>query len=273
MTTRRLLPLLFSLVLLSSCGLLPEQIDETKNWSANKFYAEASASMAESDYEKAIEYYQKLEARYPFGRYAMQAQLDIAYAHYKNEEPELALAAADRFIRLHPTNPFVDYAYYLKGIVNFNRSVGFFDRFIPVDSSQRDPGAAADSFKDFSELIRRFPDSKYSADARKRLIHLRNNMAKYQVHVARYYMKRGAYLAAVNRCIEVVEKYQRTPAVEEALEVMIEAYDKMGQETLSKDAQRVLALNREKGTFLIQGEPEVKPLSRKIWDFLELDKN
>jgi outer membrane protein assembly factor BamD len=98
-------------------------------------------------------------------------------------------------------------------------------------------------------------------------------MAKYQVHVARYYMKRGAYLAAVNRCIEVVEKYQRTPAVEEALEVMIEAYDKMGQETLSKDAQRVLALNREKGTFLIQGEPEVKPLSRKIWDFLELDKN
>jgi outer membrane protein assembly factor BamD len=273
MTIRRLLSLLLSMVLLSSCGLLPEQIDETKNWSASKFYAEASASMAEHDYEKAVEYYEKLEARYPFGRYAMQAQLDIAYAHYKNEEPELALAAADRFIRLHPTNPHVDYVYYLKGIVNFNRSVGFFDRFIPIDSSQRDPGAAADSFKDFSELIRRFPDSQYSADARKRLVHLRNNMAKYQVHVARYYMRRGAYLAAANRCIEVVENYQRTPAVEDALEVMIEAYDKMGLETLSNDAQRVLALNRQKGTFDIPGEPEVKPLSRKIWDYLELDKN
>ncbi len=273
MTTRRLLSILLLPLLLSSCGLLPEQIDETKDWSANKFYAEASASMAENDYDTAIEYYEKLEARYPFGRYAMQAQLDVAYAHYKNEEPELAIAAADRFIKLHPTNPYVDYAYYLKGIVNFNRSVGFFDRFIPVDSSQRDPGAAADSFKDFSELIRKFPDSPYSADAMKRLIHLRNNMAKYQVHVARYYMRRGAYLAAVNRCIDVVENYQRTFAVEEALEIMIEAYDKMGMETLSKDAQRVLALNRQNGTFNTPVEPEIKPLSRKIWEYLELDRN
>jgi outer membrane protein assembly factor BamD len=203
----------------------------------------------------------------------MQAQLDVAYAYYKYEEPESALAAADRFIKLHPTNPYVDYAYYLKGIVNFNRSIGFFDRFIPIDSSQRDPGASAESFKDFSTLIRKFPDSKYSEDARKRIVHLHNNMAKYHVHVARYYMKRGAYLAAANRCKEVVEKYQRSTAARDALVVMIEAYDALELEDLSKDAQRVLALNDAKGTFQMDEPEEVKPLGRRIWDYLELDVN
>ncbi len=270
----RLLTPFLLLLLLSACSLLPEQIDETKDWSANRFYSEASAALAEGDYQNAIKYYDLLEARFPFGRYAMQAQLDVAYAHYKYEEPEEAIAAANRFIKLNPTNPHVDYAYYLKGVVNFNRSVGFFDRFIPVDSSQRDPAAAVESFKDFSELIEKFPNSGYSADARKRLIHLRNNMARYHVHVAKYYMKRGAYLAAANRCIEVVENYQRTLAVKDALEIMIEAYNKLGLENLSKDAQRVLALNMQKGTFEIPDEePEVKPLSRQVWDYLGLDRN
>ncbi len=273
MNITRLLPSLLLLLLLTSCGLLPELADETKGWSASKFYSEASASLAEGDYETAIKYYEQLETRYPFGRYAMQSQLDVAYAYYRFEEPESAIAAADRFIKLHPTNPFVDYAYYLKGIVNFNRSIGFFDRFIPIDSSQRDPGSAAESFKDFSTLIRKFPNSRYAEDARKRVIHLHNNMAKYQVHVARYYMKRGAYLAAANRCIEVVEKYQRSSAVKDALEVMIEAYDALGLEDLSKDTQRVLALNEANGTFKGLEEPAVKPLGRRLWDYLELDKN
>ncbi len=273
MNITRLLPALLLLLLLTSCGLLPEVIDETKGWSASKFYSEASAALAEGDYETAIKYYEQLEARYPFGRYAMQAQLDVAYAYYRFEEPESALAAADRFIKLHPTNPYVDYAYYIKGIVNFNRSIGFFDRFIPIDSSQRDPGAAAESFKDFSTLIRKFPDSKYSEDARKRVIHLHNNMAKYQVHVARFYMKRGAYLAAANRCKEVIEKYQRSTAVRDALVVMIEAYDALEMEELSKDAQRVLALNDAQGTFQMDEPEEVKPLGRQLWDYLELDKN
>lgn len=273
MTAFRLLPTLIFLFALSACGILPDEIDLTKDWSASRLYSEASSNLSSGNYETAIKYYEKLEARYPFGRYATQGQLDIAYAYYKFEEPEQALAAAERFIKLHPAHSYVDYAYYLKGIVNFNRSVGFFDRFVPVDSSQRDPVAASDAFKDFSELIRRFPNSEYAADARKRLVHLRNNMALYNVHVARYYIKRGAFLAAANRCKEVIENYQRTPALKEALEVLIEAYELMEMDDLAKDAQRVLALNKAKGTFQTVGGPSVTPLSRKIWDYVGLDKN
>jgi len=231
--------------------------------------------MKEGDYEQAIELYEKLEARYPFGRYATQAQLDVAYAYYQYDEPESALAALDRFIKLHPRNSHVDYAYYLKGIVNFNRSIGFVDRFIPSDVSQRDAGAAMDSFDDFSELVRKFPNSKYTKDARKRLLYLRNNIAKHEVHVARYYLDRGAYLAAANRGVYVVENYQRAPAVREALQTMIEAYDKLGLERLSADARRVLAVNEAKGKFdyLDEDDANSKPLGRKVWEYLELDKN
>jgi outer membrane protein assembly factor BamD len=275
MAINRILTLLLAIILLSGCGLLPKEKDKTLGWSANKFYAEAHEALQGGDYEQAIEYYEKLEARFPFGRYAMQAQLDVAYAYYKFEEPESAIAALDRFIKLHPQNPNVDYAYYLKGIVNFNRSLGFIERFIPTDSSQRDPGAALDSFNDFSELVRKFPASKYSADARKRLIYLRNNLARHEMHVAHYYMTRGAYMAAANRCVHVLEKFQRTPAVKDALITMIEAYDKLGLDKLSADAQRVLAANEAKGYFdSLEPDPEAKKaLGRIIWDYLELDKN
>jgi outer membrane protein assembly factor BamD len=270
------LPVLFALLLLlSACSLLPKEVDETKGWSASKFYSEASAAMSEGDYEGAIKYYEGLEAKFPFGRYAMQAQLDGAYAYYKNGDQEQALAAADRFIKLHPSHPYVDYAFYMKGIVNFNRNLGFFDRFLPIDGSQRDSSAALDSFNDFSELIRRYPQSKYSADARKRLVFLRNNIASHQVHAARYYMKRGAYLAAANRCVKVVENYQRTPAVKEALELMVEAYDKLGLEQLSSDAKRVLTVNESKGYFksVEQEALDEDPIIRKVWDYIGLDKN
>ncbi|MEJ2529405.1 MAG: outer membrane protein assembly factor BamD [Gammaproteobacteria bacterium] len=275
MVTIRLPALIALLLLISACSLLPEQADETKGWSASKFYSEASAAMSDGDYETAIKYYEGLEAKFPFGRYAMQAQLDVAYAYYKNGDQEQAIAAADRFIKLHPTHPYVDYAFYMKGIVNFNRNMGLFDRFLPIDSSQRDSSAAMDSFNDFSELIRRYPQSKYSADARKRLVFLRNNIASHQVHAARYYMKRGAYLAAVNRCKKVVENYQRTPAVKEALEIMIDAYNKLGLEKLSADTKRVLAMNESKGYFkeTEQRDLEEDPIVRKVWDYIGLDKN
>jgi outer membrane protein assembly factor BamD len=261
--------------MLAGCGWFSKDLDEeTKGWSAQKFYLEASSALKAGDYEQAIEYYEGLEARYPFGRYAMQAQLDIAYAYYLYDEPDSAIAAADRFIRLHPRSAYVDYAYYLKGIVNFKRSLGFFDRFLPTDPSQRDPGSALSSFKDFSELVRRFPDSKYAEDAQKRLIYLRNNLARYEIHVAGYYMDRKAYLAAANRGVYVVEKFERTPAVKPALEVMIEAYTKLGLDDLASDAQRVLALNEAKGTFDdLEPPEEERSLGRKIWDYLELDEN
>ena len=273
-TARLIVALLFALSA-TACSLLPEQIDETKDWTAQKFYAEASSSLASGDYETAIKYYEGLEARYPFGRYAMQSQLDVAYAHYKNGDPESAIAAANRFIKLHPRNPYVDYAYYLKGIVNFNRNLSFITRFIPTDTSQRDPGTTLESFNDFAELVRRFPESEYSVDARKRMIYLRNNLAAHEVHVARYYMKRRAYLAALNRSMTVVEKYQRTPAVRDALEIMIDAYALLGQEELASDTLRVLTLNLEQGTFagLEPESEEEKSLGRVVWDYLELDEN
>ena len=242
--SRFLVIVLIFATLLPGCGLLPEVEDETKDWSASKFYSEAKAALDGGDYQTAIKYYEGLEARYPFGRYAQQAQLDVAYAYYKYDEPESAVAAVDRFIKLQPRHPSVDYAYYLKGLVNFNRGTSLFDRFIPSDPSQRDPGAAITSFKDFAELVEKFPESKYAEDARLRMIYLRNNLANYEVHVARYYMKRQAYVAAVNRTNHVIEKYQRTPAVRDALEIQIAAYTALGMDDLAADAGRVLELNK-----------------------------
>jgi outer membrane protein assembly factor BamD len=264
----------FLSLLIGSCGWFKDKEDVTKNWNASKLYSEAAQELDDGNYKTAAEYYEKLESRYPFGRYAMQAQLDVAYAYYKAEEPEQALAAADRFIKLYPQNPYVDYAYYLKGIINYNRSVDFLDRYIPTDTSQRDPGSALDSFQDFGELVRRFPDSKYTPDAYQRMIHLRNNLAKNELHVARYYMKRGAYVAAANRASYVIEKYQRTSAVEDALEILIDAYKRLGEDTLAADAQRVLELNRQAGRFVPEGPaPGEANLTRKIWEYLELDEN
>jgi outer membrane protein assembly factor BamD len=259
---------------LSACAWLDSQKDTTKGWSASKLYSEAAQELDSSNYKTAIEYYEKLEARYPFGRYAMQSQLDVAYAHYRAEEPEAAIAAADRFIKLYPQNPYVDYAYYLKGIVNYNRSVGFLDRYIPTDPSQRDPGSALDAFQDFAELVRLFPDSKYAVDARQRMVYLRNNLAKNEVHVARYYMKRRAYVAAANRCNYVVERYQRTSAVEDALEILVDAYKNLGENKLAADAERVLVLNRQAGRFLDdEPAPGEVSLGRKVWDYVGLDTN
>ncbi len=271
-TPTRLLVLCLA-VIVSGCAWLDKHADTTQGWDAAKLYAEASDELNSGNYKTAVDYYEKLEARYPFGRYAMQAQLDVAYAQYKADEPELAIAAADRFIKLYPQNPYVDYAYYLKGIVNYNRSVGFLDRYIPTDPSQRDPGSALDAFQDFSELVRRYPNSKYAADARQRMVYLRSNLAKHEVNVARYYMKRGAYMAAANRSTYVIERFQRTSAVEDALEILVQAYTAIGEDKLAEDARRVLVLNREKGRFVEETQPEEPSITRKVWDYIGLDKN
>ncbi len=259
---------------LTGCGIIGKDYDETEGWSASELYNKAAGELDSANYERAIELYQKLETRYPFGRYAMQGQLDVAYAHYRANQPEEAIAAADRFIKLYPQNPYVDYAYYMKGIVNYNRSVGFIDRFVPTDASQRDPGAALDAFQDFAVLVERFPDSKYTADARQRMLYLRNNLARNEVNVARYYMKRGAYIAAANRAQYVIERFQRTSAVEDALEILIDAYERLGEDKLAGDARRVLDLNRKAGRF-IDDEPAPNEISlgRKLWDYLSLDEN
>ena len=274
MTIARLFTLLTLLAVLTACGLLPEEEDKTKGWSAQKLYAEASQALASGSYADAIKYYEKLEARYPFGRYAMQAQLDVAYAYYKDEEPDQAIAAADRFIKLYPNSPATPYAYYLKGIVNFNQGIGLLERYLPTDPSQRDAGAAVEAYKNFEELVRKFPDSEYAKDARQRMIYLRNNLARYEVHVARYYYNRGAYVAAVNRAAYVVERYQRSPAVRDALELMALSYDRLELPNLAGDARRVIAVNEQQGSFAPDpAKVDEKTWSRSLWDYLELDQN
>ena len=255
MIIRKLSALLTLLPLLYACAV-PDLQDETKDWSASQFYSEAKEAMMDGEYDQAIKYYNGLQARFPFGPYATQAQLDIIYAHYKNNEPDSCIAAADRFIKLNPQNSFVDYAYYIKGLANYNRNTSILSYLFETDPSQRDAGAALTSFNDFSELVRRYPDSKYSADARQRMLYLRNNVAKYQIHAARYYMKRGAYLAAANRANRVVTNFQRTDAVREALEIMVDAYTRLGMTELAADAERVLAVNLEKGYLESSGDSD-----------------
>ena len=231
------------LLLVSGCSLLPEEVDKTKDWSASQLYAAAKEEMSDKNYEQAIDYFEKLEARYPFGRYAQQAQLEIAYAYYKFDEPDNAIAAADRFLKVYPRHPNVDYAWYIKGLTNDNRGKSLLDKVVPQDPSERDLTSMRDAYDDFHELTQRYPNSKYYLDSAQRMVHLRNNMAAYELHVADYYMRRSAFIAAANRAEYVVENYQRTPAVPEALVYMVRAYNKLGVEDLASDALRVLELN------------------------------
>ncbi len=249
--------LILAFTLLSSaCSLLPDKIDETKDWSAQRLYSEAKASLNEKSYERAIDLYEKLEARYPFGRYAQQALIESAYAYYKYDEPDTAIATLDRFMKTYPRHPHVDYALYMKGLINFKRGETFIDRFLPRDPSERDAGAARQSFFDFQELLRRFPDSKYAAESQQRMLFLRNNLAEYELHVADYYMRRGAYIAAANRGRYIVEKFQGTPAVKEGLLVMIDAYQTLGLTELAADAERVYELNYGQRNRATSGRPE-----------------
>ncbi len=228
---------------LSACGSLGEKADETKGWSAEKLYAEASDELKGGNYEKAIKLFEKLESRYPFGAYAMQAQMEIAYAYYRQNEPAQCLAAIERFIRLHPNHPNVDYMYYLRGLMNFNDKKGLFDFISEQDPTERDPKATRAAFEAFKQLVERFPDSKYAQDSRDRMKYLVEAMAQYEVHVAQYYLKRGAYVAAVNRAQNVIRNYPESPSVKNALRIQIQAYNAMGMKDLRDDAERVFELN------------------------------
>jgi outer membrane protein assembly factor BamD len=225
---------------------MPEQIDETKSWSASKLYAEAKYELNSGNYKTAIEFYEKLEARYPHGKYAQQAQLEVAYAYFRSEEPESAIAATERFIKLHPKHHYVDYAYYLRGLIVFPERKNIFEYIWPQDESKRDTQASMESFRYFNQLVSRFPSSIYSKDAVQRMRYLKNKVAKHQLHVANFYMKQQAYLAAINRSKEIVQKYQQTPAVEEALLIMVKAYTKLDLPELANDAQKIYDLNKGK---------------------------
>jgi outer membrane protein assembly factor BamD len=246
---------MLSLSLLGACSLLPEQIDETKNWSASKLYTTAKEQLDEGNYTQAIQFFEKLEARYPYGPYAQQAQLEVAYAYYKDGEPVSAIAACDRFIKLHPNHPNVDYAYYLKGLANFIEDTSLFAFLGDQDMSQRDPRSARESFEAFKELTTLFPNSKYAPDALARMKYLVNSLASHEVHVARHYYARGAYVAAANRAKHVLQHYQQAPALEEALAIMARSYDQMGMTDLRDDALRVLKKNFPESPWLVGDGP------------------
>ncbi len=229
--------------MLAACGLLDDKTDDTKGWSAQKLYAEARANLDGRNYEKAIGYYQKLEGRFPYGRFAQQAQMELAYTYYKDKDPAGAVTAAERFIKNHPNHPNVDYLYYLKGIANFNDDLGIAGFVSGQDMSERDPKAARDSFDAFKELVAKFPDSKYTPDAIERMKYLVNTLAASEVHVARYYLKRGAYLAAANRAQFALKTYPTAPANEEGLLLLVKAYDALGMKDLRADAERVMMKN------------------------------
>ncbi|MFK5947985.1 MAG: outer membrane protein assembly factor BamD [Methylococcales bacterium] len=244
--------------------------DEYADWDAKSLYDKAKTAMDAGNYQKAIKMYETLESRYPFGDYAAQTQLNIAYAYYKNDDPETAIAATERFIKVHPRNPSVDYAYYLRGLINYNRSIGFLERFLPTDSSQRNPSNVKEAYDNFALLIRRFPNSKYAPDAKQRMLALRNNLAMYEVHVARFYLKRKAYIAAANRGSYVVKEYQRTPAVPYALKVMEQAYSKLGMHVLAADAKRVYEENYPDGPPV--AEYQNTTAIQKLWNFFGFDQ-
>lgn len=245
---------ILSLVLLAGCAGLDE--DETKNWTPERFYSEAKEKIQDGDYETAIKYLEKLEARFPYGRHAEQAQLEVAYAYYKNDEPALAIAAAERFIRLHPTHPNVDYAYYLRGLVNFHGEQSFVNWLFGAkeDLAERDPKGTREAYLAFKELVERFPHSRYAEDSAKRIAYLFEAQARHEILTARFYYDRGAYVAAVNRCKFALENYPQTPSVEDALGIQAMAYKRMGMETLYSDTLRILRLNFPDSRYFAEAE-------------------
>ena len=239
----RLIFLVLAAAASAGCSTWGEEPDPTRDWSAQRLYDTAKSSLDRGAYEEAVGYYDKLEVRYPFGPLAMQAQLDLVYTYYKSDKPSEALAAADRFIKLHPRHPNVDYAYYVKGLVRFVGEDSLLDRFVAKDLSQHDAGAALQSFRAFEELVQRFPESRYREDSRQRMLYLKNILAMNEIHAARWYVKRGAWLAAANRARYVIENFQGTPAVADALAILMLAYREMGLDDLAADAARVMSLN------------------------------
>lgn len=273
---KRILPLLCSSIaalllplILSSCAIFgdPTELDDTKGWQADRIYAEGEQKMIDKDYDQALRYFQILESRFPHGKYATQAQLETAYAHYKKQDPVSTVAAADRFIKLHPNHPNVDYAYYIKGLASFNER-GVIEKYTAQEISDRDPKTLKVSFAALKELVERYPKSRYYKDATQRMVYLVNTLAQHELHVARYYMNRTAYLAALNRAKYVLEYYPNTTSVEEALVISISAYDYMDLTDLKEDTLRILKTNYPQNPMILGKTSNDERVWWKFWESL-----
>jgi outer membrane protein assembly factor BamD len=254
---------LAAVLALAACGSTPK--DETAKLSPEELYAQAKEDQASGSYDKAIKAFERLEGRAAGTPLAQQAQLEVAYAHYKAGERVEALAALERFIKLHPTSPAFDYALYLKGLINFNDNLGLLGNLARQDLSERDQQASRDSYQAFKQLVERFPQSQYAPDARLRMTYIVNSLAAYEVHVARYYYRRGAYVAAANRAQQTVQEFQQSPAAEEALFLMASSYDRLGLPELRDDAERVLRQNFPDSAFLRGGLQDKQKPWWQVW--------
>ena len=251
-------------LVMTGCGMFGDKVDAQKNWNAEQFYKAAKEELDSANYSGAVKLYEALEAKFPFGKYAQQAQLDIAYAYYKDNETAQAISAADRFIKLHPNHAAVDYALYLKGLAYYKLDQGILGAWLEQDMSERDPKALRESFDMFKDLVDRYPDSKYADDARARMAFLINTLARHEVQVAQYYYNRGAFLAAANRAQTTLTRYPQAPANEDALVMMIKAYQKLGLKELETDSRRVLEKNFPKNA--TASAPDTKTKSWwKLW--------
>ena len=233
--------LLIACFIIVSCASTSD--DKTQNWNADKLYGEAKSELEIGNYENALSLYQKLETRYPFGAYAQQAQIETAYTHWKNSDSASAIASLNRYKKLYPNQTGIAYALYLEGLINFNDKKTLFSSITGEDMAERDAVAGKAAFQSFKKLVTLYPKSKYTPDALKRMRFLINVLAENEIHVARFYLRRGAFVASLNRCKTVLERFQETPTVEEALAIMVIAYRKLNLLELSKDSSRVLVKN------------------------------
>ncbi|HWS73552.1 MAG TPA: outer membrane protein assembly factor BamD [Quisquiliibacterium sp.] len=250
----RMVAAAIAVLLVAGCKVA-DPPDPTLSWTPERLYADARDDMQGGRWDVAIKTLEKIEARYPFGRWAQQAQIDIAYSYYRQGERALALAATDRFLKLYPNHASLDYVYYLRGLINFNDQEGWIARFGGQDLSERDLKAARDAFDAFKQVVTRFPESKYAADSEVRMKYLVNAMASGEVHVARYYFERGAYVAASNRAQNAIRGYPQAPAIEEALYILMTSQDRLGLPDLRDDTRRVLERNFPQSPWLAGKNP------------------
>jgi outer membrane protein assembly factor BamD len=253
------------LALLAACGSTIEQ--ETETLPVEELYSEAKASLDAGNYERAVRYYKRLTSRFPFGDFAEQAQLDLAYAQFKRSEYDDAISTVNRFIKTYPAHPKIDYAYYLRGLINFERNRSYIDRLLPSQAGNRDLDSARLSFNDFGEMLRRYPDSSYAPDARQRMVFLRNDLAYHELTVARYYYRRSAFVASANRAKYIVENYQQAEQIPDALAMMAMSYEALGLPDLAADTKRVLQMNAPDHPYLSGVDDKDASAWSKLWPF------
>ncbi len=253
------LPLL-SALLVSACSTTPTPSQKYAKFTAKQIYQTAEIKLAKRDYRESIEAYEALDALYPFNKDDQQAELDVIYAYFQNDDMPAAAASAERYIRLYPRAANVDYAYYMKGVANFYQDRGWFQRYMPTDQAVRDPGSTLQSYKDFEVLLKLYPDSQYAPDARQRLVYLRNLSGRYQEEVAAFYLEKQAYVAAINRAKAVISLYNETPSCQKALVIMIKAYQALGLTAQAVDASAVLQQNYPMVAFALTNGTYSAPL-------------